>query len=59
MIHYPENCKSIKPKAEISSQVRFTVESIIADIELRGDAAVREYSEKFYKWSPRPCPSVH
>jgi sulfopropanediol 3-dehydrogenase len=32
--------------------VRATVEGIIADVEQRGDAAVREYSEKFDKWSP-------
>jgi sulfopropanediol 3-dehydrogenase len=32
--------------------VRATVEGIIADIEKRGDAAVREMSEKFDKWSP-------
>ena len=32
-------------------QVRTTVESVIADIRDRGDAAVREYSEKFDKYS--------
>jgi sulfopropanediol 3-dehydrogenase len=32
--------------------VRATVEAIIADVEKRGDAAVREYSEKFDRWSP-------
>ncbi|MGH7066506.1 MAG: histidinol dehydrogenase, partial [Acetobacteraceae bacterium] len=39
-------------KAESSLQVRQTVESIIADISARGEQAVREYSEKFDKWSP-------
>jgi sulfopropanediol 3-dehydrogenase len=34
------------------AKVRATVEGIIADIERRGDAAVREYSERFDKWSP-------
>jgi len=34
-------------------KVRETVEAILADVEARGDAAVREYSEKFDKWSPR------
>ncbi len=29
-----------------------TVRGVIADIRDRGDAAVREYSEKFDKWSP-------
>lgn len=32
--------------------VRGIVEGVIADIRTRGDAAVREYSEKFDKWSP-------
>jgi sulfopropanediol 3-dehydrogenase len=32
--------------------VRETVERILADVEARGDAAVRELSEKFDGWSP-------
>ena len=32
--------------------VRATVESILAEVEARRDAAVRELSEKFDKWSP-------
>ena len=39
-------------KADLNAQVRATVETILADIESRGDAAVREYSAKFDKWSP-------
>lgn len=35
-----------------SPEVRGTVESVIQDIRTRGDVAVREYSEKFDKWSP-------
>lgn len=35
-----------------TQQVRSTVESILADIGTRGEAAVREYSEKFDQWSP-------
>jgi len=34
------------------AQVRATVEDILAQIEARGDAAVRDLSEKFDKWSP-------
>src|SRR6201999_3936217 len=34
------------------AQVRETVEGILAQIEERGDAAVRELSEKFDNWSP-------
>ena len=39
-------------KADLNAQVRQTVETILADIGQRGDAAVREYSAKFDKWSP-------
>lgn len=38
--------------AEADAQVRSTVESIISDIKQRGDAAVRDWSEKFDSWSP-------
>jgi sulfopropanediol 3-dehydrogenase len=34
-------------------KVRETVEGILADVKKRGDAAVREYSEKFDKWVPK------
>ena len=34
------------------AKVRATVEGILADIEKRGDAAVRDLSERFDKWSP-------
>src|SRR5712675_1206492 len=37
---------------EADAKVRSTVESIIADVAKRGDAAVRELSERFDKWSP-------
>lgn len=37
-------------KAEDDRRVRDTVETILADIETRGDAAVRELSVKFDKW---------
>ncbi len=35
-----------------TTRVREIVESILAEIAERGDAAVREYSEKFDNWSP-------
>ena len=38
---------------EIDRKVRQTVEDILADVKKRGDAAVREYSEKFDKWVPK------
>jgi len=36
----------------IDLKVRQTVESILADVKKRGDAAVRELSQQFDKWSP-------
>jgi sulfopropanediol 3-dehydrogenase len=52
MIKYIKQGQSVAVKAEMNAQVRTTVENILAAIETRGDAAVREYSEKFDKWSP-------
>lgn len=39
-------------RAEADSKVRSTVETILADIEARGDTAVRELSSKFDNWAP-------
>ena len=51
MIHYlKERGKNVAAEAE--ANVRATVESIIREIQARGDAAVREYSEKFDRWRP-------
>jgi sulfopropanediol 3-dehydrogenase len=45
--------KARKPtQAADTRQVRETVEGIIAGVRERGDAAVREYSEKLDSWSP-------
>jgi sulfopropanediol 3-dehydrogenase len=47
--------KSALPSAQDPDRlraVRETVTQIIADVRERGDAAVREYSEKFDNWSP-------
>jgi sulfopropanediol 3-dehydrogenase len=38
--------------AGMDAKVKATVESILEDIDVRGDAAVRELSEKFDNWSP-------
>lgn len=38
--------------ADMGAKVKATVEGVLKDIENRGDAAVRELSEKFDKWSP-------
>src|SRR5271168_4732985 len=37
---------------EADAKTRAAVEGIIADVRARGDAAVRELSERFDKWSP-------
>jgi sulfopropanediol 3-dehydrogenase len=41
-----------KQKAADATKVKQTVETILAQVEARGDAAVRELSEKFDNWSP-------
>jgi sulfopropanediol 3-dehydrogenase len=38
---------------EMDQKVRATVEAILADVKKGGDAAVREYSEKLDKWTPK------
>jgi len=38
--------------AAADGQVRATVETILADIEKRGDQAVRDYSKRFDQWDP-------
>ncbi len=38
--------------ADFDAMVKDTVEKTLKDIETRGDAAVRELSEKFDKWAP-------
>jgi sulfopropanediol 3-dehydrogenase len=51
----PEHLKRGKPaaaRAEDDAKVRATVEAILADIEARGDAAVRDYAQRFDKYAP-------
>ena len=43
---------SQEARAEDDAKVRSTVEATLADIEARGDAAIRDLSEKFDNWSP-------
>ena len=47
-----KDAKSAEDRRAEDSAVRETVENILADIEARGDAAVRALSEKFDAWSP-------
>jgi sulfopropanediol 3-dehydrogenase len=52
MIRHLKTSKPVDAQAEIANQVRDIVAGIIADVGSKGDAAVREYSLKFDKWSP-------
>ena len=51
-ITYLKHGKTEAARSEDDAKVRNSVEAILADIETRGDAAVRELSEKFDKYSP-------
>ena len=52
MVRHLKQGKHAEQKAQIESQVRATVEAILADIERRGEAAVRECSIRFDRWDP-------
>ncbi len=52
MITYLKEGKSAADVAEADAKVREIVEDILADIEKRGDAAVRELSDKFDGYTP-------
>jgi sulfopropanediol 3-dehydrogenase len=52
MIRHLKTARNAAARAEDDARVRATVESILADIEKRGDEAVRELSEKFDKYTP-------
>ena len=51
-IRYLKKGKDEQAVADADAKVRATVEGILADIEKRGDAAVRELSKKFDNWEP-------
>jgi sulfopropanediol 3-dehydrogenase len=52
MIRILKPGRSAEAKATDASAVRSTVESVLIDVEARGDVALRELSEKFDRWSP-------
>lgn len=52
-IEYLKRGKTEAERTEEDAKVRGVVESTLADIEKRGDAAVRELSEKFDSYSPK------
>ena len=50
-----EHLKRSKPEAEIAeddAKTRATVEATLADIEARGDTAIRELAQKFDSYAP-------
>ncbi|WP_300036175.1 histidinol dehydrogenase [uncultured Roseobacter sp.] len=51
-IEYLKRGKSDAERADDDAKTRAAVESTLADIEARGDAALRELSEKFDNYSP-------
>jgi sulfopropanediol 3-dehydrogenase len=52
MIRHLKTATSKQERAEDDARFRVSVEAILADIEARGDAAVRELSLKFDNYSP-------
>ena len=50
MARWLKTSKTVDERAEANRQVRQTVETILGDIEKRGDAAVLELSRKFDGW---------
>ena len=51
-VHYLKRGKPESERSDDDAKVRSVVETTLGDIEARGDAAVRELSEKFDKFSP-------
>ncbi len=51
-IRHLKRGKDAAAVSEADAKVRATVEAIIADVEKRGDEAVREYSRRFDGWDP-------
>jgi sulfopropanediol 3-dehydrogenase len=52
MIRYLKSGRSAEQKASDEESIRDLVEQMLTDIAARGDAAVRDYSDKFDRWSP-------
>ncbi len=52
MAQFLKEGRTAEQSATDAQAVQETVRKILADIEARGDAALREYSDKFDKWAP-------
>ncbi|PZV37180.1 histidinol dehydrogenase [Mesorhizobium kowhaii] len=53
MIRYLKRGENAGTVAATNATTRATVEEILADVEMRGDAAVRDLSRRFDDWSPQ------
>ena len=51
-VRFLKEGKSQAQKASDDAKVKTIVEGVLSDIESRGEAAVREYSQKFDNWNP-------
>jgi sulfopropanediol 3-dehydrogenase len=51
-MQYIKRAQATEEVAANDAKVQQVVESILADVTARGDTAVREYSEKFDRWTP-------
>ena len=52
MVRYIKEGISQEEKDDADAKVRETVEGILDDIKVRGDSALKDYSEKFDNWRP-------
>jgi sulfopropanediol 3-dehydrogenase len=52
VIRYIKNGASVETLATEDAKTRSVVETMLGEIQRRGDAAVREYSERLDQWSP-------
>ncbi len=53
MAHWLKKGKDAEARRDADDKVRAVVEAILADVEKRGDAAVRELSQKFDNYAPK------
>ena len=53
MIRYLKQCKDQNQTQTINESIRVAVSDMIANVAQRGDQALREYSERFDRWSPK------
>ncbi|KQP72773.1 histidinol dehydrogenase [Microbacterium sp. Leaf288] len=51
-VEYFKGTGASRASSSVDPAVQETVRTVIRDVRERGDAAVREYSEKFDRWSP-------